>query len=353
MTEVLRERLAAQLLTGPPARTPEEVVGRLLAVQAQDPRGFRLSIRSRTAGLLASDVDVALTERRSLVVSWLQRGTLQLVRAEDHGWLLPLTAPRLTTSIRTGLDRLGVTPPQVERGVAVVCEQVADGPRTRAELRSALDAAGVPTDGQALVYLVIAASLRGEVVRGPVRGTEHCFVSARAWLGEPEPVERDEALARLARRYLAGHGPADDRDLARWAGVSLTDARQGLASLGDEAVRRPDGLLVLDGTPAADDVPPPRLLGAFDPVLLGWVSRADVVGSHQGLVTTNGLFRPFAMVGGRAGALWRLAGGAVVLQPLERVAKADLRRLDEDAQDVLRYLGRTAAPLVVQSPAVQ
>ena len=37
---------------------------RLYAVQAQDPRGFRLAVRSRSTGLCALDVDAALNERR-------------------------------------------------------------------------------------------------------------------------------------------------------------------------------------------------------------------------------------------------------------------------------------------------
>ena len=72
---MIAQRLAAQLLSGPPAGTPEDVVRRLLAVQAQDPRGARLSIRARSTGVTATDVDAALTSRRSLVMSWLNRGT--------------------------------------------------------------------------------------------------------------------------------------------------------------------------------------------------------------------------------------------------------------------------------------
>jgi hypothetical protein len=71
---VTAERCAAQLLCGEPAGSAEEVTGRLLAVQAQDPRGARLTVRARSAGLTAADVDSALA-RRSLVVSWLNRGT--------------------------------------------------------------------------------------------------------------------------------------------------------------------------------------------------------------------------------------------------------------------------------------
>ena len=56
-------RCRSQLLAGTPAADPVEAVGRLLAVQAQDPRGFRLAVRSRTDGLTAADVDRALTVR--------------------------------------------------------------------------------------------------------------------------------------------------------------------------------------------------------------------------------------------------------------------------------------------------
>src|SRR6478609_6228048 len=92
---MLAERLTAQLLSGPPARDPVEVAERLLAVQAQDLRGARLAVRARTRGLSVRDVDRALTEDRSLVISWLNRGTLHLVRREDYGWLHALTTPQL------------------------------------------------------------------------------------------------------------------------------------------------------------------------------------------------------------------------------------------------------------------
>ena len=48
-------------------------------------------------------------------------------------------------------------------------------------------------------------------------------------------------------------------------------------------------------------LPKPRLLGPFDPLLLGWVSRDSFVGTHQGVVTNNGLFRACALVTGRVG----------------------------------------------------
>jgi hypothetical protein len=338
---VLAGWLTAQQLSGPPGRSPEDVVRRLLAVQAQDPRGARLAIRSRSAGLTAADVDASLTDRRSLAISWLNRGTLHLVTAEDYWWLHPLTTPQLVTGNIRRLRQEGVSAEQAERGVEVVTGAVtSEGPLTRGELRNRLDAAGVPTAGQALVHVLFAASLRGQVVRGPMRDGEQAFVAVRDWLGPPPPqLDRTEALCRLARRYLTGHGPAGPRDLARWAGIPLGDARRGLDGIAGELTRLDDGLVDLADRTPAGELPPPRLLGAFDPVLHGWASRDPIVGSHQGVVTSNGVFRPIALVDGRVVGTWGLPGGTVSLRLLEPVGAAALVALREDAADVLRFLG--------------
>src|ERR1700694_2565577 len=143
---VIAGRLSSQLLSGPPAPSAEGVVARRLAVQAQDRRGARLSVRSRSSGLLAADVDRALTDSRSLVITWLNRGTLHLVTAADYWWLQQLTTPQLRTGNERRLRQEGVSPAQAERGVAVVADAVmSHGPQTRRELRRRLDASGVPT----------------------------------------------------------------------------------------------------------------------------------------------------------------------------------------------------------------
>jgi hypothetical protein len=83
-----------------------------------------------------------------------------------------------------------------------------------------VDVAGEP------VHVLALASIRGLIVRGPAAGRDQAFVLARDWLGSPPPVmSREAALGELARRYLAGHAPAADRDLAQWAGIGLRDAR--------------------------------------------------------------------------------------------------------------------------------
>src|SRR5215472_10307480 len=117
MRAVVAQRCASQLLSGPPARSAVEVVRHLLAVQGQDPRGFRLAIRARSAGLTAADVSHALSADRSLLVTWLNRGTLHLVTAEDYWWLQELLAPRLGGWNARRLSEEGVTADQAETAV--------------------------------------------------------------------------------------------------------------------------------------------------------------------------------------------------------------------------------------------
>jgi hypothetical protein len=426
---VIAQRLSAQLLAGPPARDPTAVARRLLAIQGQDPRGARLAIRARTKGLTVADVDRALTDERSLLITWLNRGTLHLVASEDYHWLHALTTPPLHTANARRLAQEGVTPAEADRGVIVIERALGDeGPLTRAQLRERLTQAGVRTEGQALVHLLFAASLRGIAVRGPMIGSQHAYALVADWVTAPPPIPRERALAQLARRYLAGHGPAGDRDLAKWAGLPLRDARAGLAAIASHLSQRPDGLVALSeppataelsepsataelseppatadlsgtpatadlsgtpatahlagtpatadlsgtpatadlsGTPATADLsgtaatadlrpppsgelsaptaivelPPPRLLGAFEPALLGWSSREPILRGDPARIVGGGMFRPFALVNGRAVAVWKYVGGEVRIEPFVDLSPADLAALNEDARDLVRFLG--------------
>ncbi len=337
------QRLAARLLAGPPVAGTAEVAGQLLAVQAQDPRGARLAVRARSRARSAAEVDAALTGDRSVVVTWLNRGTLHLVRTEDYWWLHPLTTPPLLRGNARRLAQEGVPPADAERGAAAIERAVtAEGPLTRAQLAERIAAAGVRTEGQVIVHLLALASLRGVIVRGPVAGRDHAYALVRDWLGAPpaglKAFGRDRALAELAARYLAGHGPASDRDLAKWAGLPLRDARRGLAAIAGRLADAGDGLVDLAGRHGDCPSAPPRLLGAYDPLLLGWASREPVAGPHGPVIAINGLFRPFALVRGRAVGTWTLPGGKVELTPFAPLPAAEAAALAADAADVERFL---------------
>jgi Winged helix DNA-binding domain len=376
---VTAERAVAQLLSGPPALRADQVAGRLLAIQGQDPRGARLAVRVRSQGLSAADIDHALTADRTLVISWLNRGTLHLVRSADYWMLHRLTTPQLETGCARRLAQEGIPPAAADRAAGLIERFLSDGPLTRAQLAGRLQSAGVRTEGQALVFLLFLTSLRGITVRGPMIGKQHAHVLARDWLGAPPAAGPDPgaALGWLARRYLAGHSPASDRDLAKWAGLPLRDARRALREIGGDLDEGEDGLVRLARRPdrstgAAERaagaahgtmggahgtsgtgrsgrghrdprpelaLPPPRLLGVFDPLLHGWQSRGPVLGRHEPEIVRGGMFRSFALVDGRAAGTWSVTGDQVSLTLLEPVSAAHRRALEADADDVGRFLG--------------
>jgi len=212
---------------------------------------------------------------------------------------------------------------------AIVRALADDGPLSADQLRERVTAVGVRAQGQALYHLLFRASLEGLIARGPVVAGKHAYVLLRDWLGEEKPVDRDKALVEVARRYLAGHGPATDRDLAKWAGISLGDARSGLAGANADrqAPREPA------------ELPPPKLLGAFEPVLLGWVSRQEIYGDKRSFATDPRLLDPFAMVRGRAAGHWRLVDGEAVIEPFSTLSKGVTAALAREARDVKRFLG--------------
>lgn len=346
---VLARRLTAQLLAGRPARSPLAVAERLLAIQAQDPRGARLAIRARTVDVDGTDIDRELTEGRSLVITTLNRGTLHLVRSEDYPLLQSLTTPQLLTASTTRLAQDGLDPATTSRAVDLIDRSIAnEGPLTRAQLRERLERAGIPNLEHSLVHLVFRASIEGRIIRGPMAGRQHAFARVADWLSPAPPPPRDAALAELARRYLVGHGPASDRDLARWAGLPLRDARAGLQAIGGELRPLPGGLVDLARRGRAAPLPPPRLLGTFEPVLLGWASRADILGAGEAHVISGGVFRNFALVEGRGVAVWRLAGrgaadGSVSIEPFVDLDPDDAAALARDGEALKRFLMTTGA----------
>ncbi|MGH7641852.1 MAG: DNA glycosylase AlkZ-like family protein [Candidatus Dormibacteria bacterium] len=261
------------------------VAERLLAIQAQDWRELLLAVRARSQGLTAAEVIQVITGDRILLVSWLNRGTLHLVLSEDYSRVLALTPPPRMGAAFARLAREGVTPDGAERGVsAISAALLQEGPLTRAQLGERQATKGLAAPSPELLQLLFLASLRGKIVRGPMVGKTQAFVLVRDWIGSPSRASREMSLVQLARRYLVGHAPANDRDLAQWAGIPLRDSRAGVRGLGSELRQRPDGLLELGSRRLRSALPRPRLLVPFDPLLLGWKSREPVLGSHRGVV---------------------------------------------------------------------
>src|SRR6188768_2548794 len=105
--DVARARLASQRLIGAPFATPEEVVGWLGAVQAQDYAGAKWAVAQRAAGCSDADVEQACREGRILRTHVL-RPTWHFVLPDDVRWMLALTAPRVRAAMAYYDRKLGL-----------------------------------------------------------------------------------------------------------------------------------------------------------------------------------------------------------------------------------------------------
>ena len=135
------------------------------------------------------------------------------------------------------------------------------------------------------------------------------------WLPPGTALERDEAMAELARRYFTSHGPAAVDDFAWWSGLPLGEARAAA-----EGARPHLAELTMSGTAhlAAATRPPPAvppslLLPAFDEYAVAYRDRSAIVDAAHASVVRGGMFPPLVVLNGRiaglAPASERILGG--------------------------------------------
>ena len=232
--DIARWRLRTQHLVSPYAVSAREAVGSLLAVQAENPGQAAWAVASRTPNPDQADL-AALLDDGAVVRTHVLRPTWHFVRAEDIGWLLDLTGPRVRRVTGQQLrDTHGLDERSVEQAVTAVTRVLASrGQLTRAQLANELRERGIRGSRQMLMILLAHAELDGLICSGPVADGEHTYALMDERVPAPRRLTRAEALAELALRYFTGHGPATERDLAYWATLTLTDVRAGLMQVGD------------------------------------------------------------------------------------------------------------------------
>jgi len=305
-----------------------DVARRLCGVQAQDAAAARLAVRARTEGLTAADVDA----EPGVVRTWGWRGTLHLLAREDVPWVLSLVADRENRAVAARWRALELDDQLYARARAAIVEGLAGGPATRAELREVLAAAGVDASGQRLPHLVRRAAFEG-LLHHPLDGTFAALEPA----GEPPP--REQALAELARRHAVGYGPATPEDVAAFSGLPRGQILQSSKpdSGAREAAPESGAARLQDLTPRGGWV---RLLGAFDPYLLGYAGRGHAVAPRHArrVWPGGGWIHAVVLVDGMAAGTWRLRGGEVEVEAFdEPIPEAPLAA---EIADVHRFLGR-------------
>jgi hypothetical protein len=360
--DALALRMTSLLLRPESLAGPGEVAGIVEwfgAMQAQDLASVQWSLGVRLPGFTEADVIAAL-ERREALRTWPMRGTVHLIPPADAHWMLDLMGVRALDGSLARREQLGLKTADAEKAVEVLGAALTGGNRlTRSQCLATLNEAGIDTKGQIGYHLLWYASQRGVTCIAPNIGKEQSFVLLDEWAGHRNTPDRDEALGLIATRFFRSHGPAARKDFAGWTGLTMTDAKRGIAAAGAALtpVHVDDGEMFV--TPEVLDAPRTRkvdvkALPGFDEYLLGYKDRALMVAEEhkQAIIPGgNGVFQATIVREGRVVATWkrRLAGrNRVVVDvcPLGTVRAAELKKV---LRPYAEYLGRelevtTAAP---------
>jgi hypothetical protein len=341
---IARWRLHTQQVARPAHDDPAEVVRRMGGVQSQDYVASMWAVGLRTRGATASTVEQALADR-AIVRTHFMRNTVHLVAPEDLRWMLRLVAPRIRMII-DGISRaakLDLDENVYARSNEVIGNALAGGRQlTRPELAERLEGAGIPTAGR-LTLITQRAQTDGIVCHA----TRYGLALLDDWLPPGRDLRGDDALAELTGRYFRGHGPATLRDFAWWCGLTLTDARRGLAAVAPELER-----VAIGDEEYWSAGPPPaagttgrltHLLCNYDEYTVGYKDRSAVFdATHRAKLDTPGhniLFTHSIVVDGEILGTWKRRGAAVTALLFRPVTPAQERAIDAAARRYGAFLG--------------
>jgi hypothetical protein len=328
-----------------------EVARQVCGLHAQVMSSADLQLRARVRGHEPEDLARALWEERSVVKTWLMRGTLHIVPAAD----LALYAGALDNRgeyAGAWLRAFGVSAKQMERLIDAIGATLDGECLTREELISRLQ----PRVGASVATRLRSgwgeflkpAARRGLLCFGPSRGQNVTFVRPDQWARAKPPLALDESRTELLRRFLAAFGPATRQDFQHWLGSART-VRAAWDALGDDVIEIESKRFVLaeDAGFARRRPAGVRLLPGFDPYVLFPRSDRPVPATHLDAVyRKQGWISATVVERGRVVGTWTSTKrGAIVridvdaFEPLAQTTRAAVAR---EARSVARHLGGDA-----------
>jgi hypothetical protein len=332
-----------------------EVVADIGAVQAQVMSAAELQVAVRV-DCTVQDVRDALWKRKTLVKTWLMRGTLHLTRASDLSLYTAAMSRRWIKPSQAWLKYFQVSEAEVWDLAELIGKALDGSPRTREELIAVVAKGKSERVREALKSgwggMLKPAARNGLLCFGPSRGQSVTFVSPLSWLGSWKDLDPELALIEVARRYVHAYGPANKEDFAYWWGHWTGVGAAGWAGLHDELVAvNVEGwrahMLAADLTrlPSRQPGASVQLLPNFDPFFMGHRKRDHLFDAeHRSKVSrTAGWISPVVLVDGRVVAVWSYTLSKqrlkVEIKPFEKLAPKVLKQAGVRVEAIAASLG--------------
>ena len=231
VTDLISQRLKNQALTGSSFKKATEVVEYMCAIQAQEYAMAKWAIGLRSPGSREQDVDKAFNEGKILRTHVL-RPTWHFISPKDIRWMLELTAPRIHIANNFMCRKLGLDKKLLKKSAGIFVKALEGGKHlSRSALQELLQKNKIGSQGHHLSYITMYAELEGLICSCPREGKQFTYALLDERAGKQKKLDHDEALAELSRRYFISRGPATIKDYCTWSGLSVKDAKEGIASL--------------------------------------------------------------------------------------------------------------------------
>ena len=344
--KIVRMRMRNLRLWGPPAGSPEEVVGHLGALQGQEFAYARWSVGQRTKDTDDATI-LARFDEGAILRTHLLRPTWHLVLPADIRWILKLTAPRVHALNAYMYRQMAVDDADLEKSNKLLEKDLAGGQHlTRKEIGALLERSGVDASGLRLAYFVMRAELDGLICSGAMRGKQQTYALIDERAPDATDLGIDEALAELTRRYFTSRGPATVRDLSRWSSLTMGDCRRGVEMLDGELEKETvgDRTYWFAPSPPARRPPSPRidLIQVYDEYVMGFSESRDAltgpIPSHESRFM-HAVLRDGKLIGH-----WKRTeeGKTTVVDvdTYEALADSETEALEKAVERFGRFLGR-------------
>ena len=338
--DLLRQRLVNQHIAGTAFTAPHEIISWLGAMQAQEWAMAKWAIGLRVPGLADADVEAAFNAG-AILRTHVLRPTWHFVAPADIRWLLALSGLRVQAANAFMYRRAELDEALFRRCRAVLTKSLeGSNVLTRSQLQAALATAGIQAEGQRLGYVLMHAELDGLVCSGPGVGRQFTYALLDERVPPTPPLSREEALAELARRYFTSRGPATLHDFVWWSGLTMKDARAGVATLpADFLHEEMDGqsyVFAPQELPALQPFQTTFLLPDYDEYGISYKNRAALFANWTPASPGNGTYEHVLVVDGLAAEAWKPANKKKGVEVTSHAPLTDIQQRAVEAA-VRRY----------------
>lgn len=327
-------RLVCQQLEGTAFFNAEELVEWMGCIQAQDYAAAKWAIGNR----ITDSTDAAIEKdfnAGKILRTHVLRPTWHFVSPVDIRWMLQLTAPGIKVLNRPYQRKLEIDAEVTSISQKLLIKALSDGNQlTRTEISAVFKDGNINTDDIRMSLLLMDAELDGLICSGGRKGKQFTYALLEERVPLSSVLDRDEALAELAKRYFISRGPATLADFCWWSGLNKADAKRSVEINKNVLVQEKFNDQIYWFSSAdlrAGCRGKVYLLPAFDELGIAYKDRKELVNHHLINQQGNGIFSPLIITDGQISGTWKRN----LVKNKVQVEIRLLRRLDKISKQLL------------------